>query len=375
MSLLFIESFDVYGTGGYGLNLLGKAWGDIDSIWNDYDKELYSSTINRNDEYSPSYSLKLQSAGTRVFLDFDNLAGGGYSGTVGFAVYYAGNAKHENVDDSLYPLVDFWQRTAFGDLSESSCLTRSIAGTMVLFNYDDEIICSGTTALDNDKWYYIEVIYHNSQGASNAPNGACKVYIDGELDSQSATNAKTGSSDGILRGLSFNSVDGNDETIPVYVDDFYLTINAGSSNTGVLGPVTVRGLLPNANGSLSQLTGDDGNSTNNYQNVDDAPADETTYNSGEIPERSDLYNFSNLGAEVAEVYGVQLDNYAKKNLDGARAYVPLTKADGASIREQTSKLLTTSYKYGFEVFNEDPETSSQWSITDINDYQFGVRIK
>lgn len=381
MTLQFIDSFDVYHTGGYGLELIEERWGGVDTVWNGgHDFELFDSSISRHKEYSPSYCFKLLSEGTRLFLDFDNFSNLDNSGVLGFAVRYAGNAKHESYDDSLYPILKFWQRDSGELLVQSAVLVRTKPGTLAVLNYLDETICSGTTVLENNKWYYIELQFHNSEGLYNAPVGAYKMYVDGEFEVKSAANAKTADWDGKFRGLSFESVDGSDETIAVYIDDFYLTSINGTTNTGVLGDIAIKPLFANNEGDNIDFVGQDGDSTNNYLNINELLSDQgATHNSGLTADEYDLYKFTDCIDGTAEVYGVQLTNRVKVEHSGLRVFCPVSQKFGGSVIEHSyvydANRTGVNYTYYKEVLDEDPDTNAQWMATGINSYQFGLRIK
>ena len=53
------------------------------------------------------------------------------------------------------------------------------------------------------------------------------------------------------------------------IADVYVLNSLGSMNNNFLGDVAVRTLIPDGNGTSSQLTGSDGNTTDNYLLVDE----------------------------------------------------------------------------------------------------------
>jgi hypothetical protein len=366
MTLQFIESFDIYGTGGYGLYLLTEKWNGDNLLFN-YDLDQFSSTINRNQEYSPSYSIRMRAGNSILAFNAED-HNVGESGIVGFAILFDDDQTGSNTKNFLI-VRQTLSSNYFYRHPETKCL--------VYTNNSNDILCSGTTVLENNKWYYVELEFHNSRGASDAPAGACKLWLDGVLEDKSPANAKTGRTNTALKDFRFLSADGVDETMNTYYDDFYVVSKNGTHNTGCLGDVSVRALKVNNFGDNSTLVGQDKDSVSNNLNIDDTPADDgTTHNSGLIPDVYDLYKFNDCGDETATIYGLQTINRVKEDIDGSRVFCPISKKLGESVIEHTYVYtLNTQYQYFAEILETDPETSTAWTAADIVAYQFGLRVK
>jgi hypothetical protein len=118
--------------------------------------------------------------------------------------------------------------------------------------------------------------------------GWVKLYIDGnEVKSFTATNTGNDDIEVVQIGSTLLWHSSNRYT---YMDDIYLDDTTGESVPTESPPVLrFYYVLPNGNGNYSQWDGSDGDSTNNYQLVDDVPAVATDYVETGVADEYDSY--------------------------------------------------------------------------------------
>ena len=227
----------------------------------------------------------------------------------------------------------------------------------------------GTVPLALGIWYYIEfkVTIHNSTGEAEARvNGVTHASVSG-ADTQNTANA---TADRIYVGIDINTT--------VYLDDIYMCDGvdsgvSGAPNDDFLDDVRVEACFPNGNGNSSQLVGQDANSTDNYLNVDETdPDDDTTYNESGTVGQKDTYTYTNLTPTTGTVYGVQILPYARKTDAGSRSIVTVARLSTTE-EDGPVQALSTSYQYLEDIREGDPN-GDQWTISNINSAEFGVKI-
>lgn len=217
---------------------------------------------------------------------------------------------------------------------------------------------------------YVEVLVtlHDTTGVVTVKvNGATVLNLTGQ-DTKNAGTATV--LDAILIGRT-SSVSADSAA----VDDFYLCNGAGSAPTNTfLGDVRVRTLSPDGNGNSSQLVGSDGNSTNNYQLVDESPPDTADYVGSVTAGDKDTYTFGNLTELTGTVFGVQRATYAAKTDAGAKSIAHVTRSAGTDY-DSADMALSTSAAYALSMREQDPATSAAWAIAAVNAAEYGVKVR
>lgn len=160
-----------------------------------------------------------------------------------------------------------------------------------------------------------------------------------------------------------------------YFEDVYILNTSGSAPwNDFLGDIRIDAGRPNGNGNSSQLTGSDGNSTDNYLLVDETnPNGDTDYVQSSTSGQKDTYAFPNMAHTPANIYGVQVCVYAKKDDAGARSVCSVTRSGGADT-DGATQALSTSYRYYLEVLETDPATAAAWTQSGYNAAEFGLKV-
>jgi hypothetical protein len=205
-------------------------------------------------------------------------------------------------------------------------------------------------------WNYVEV-----RIVISATVGELEVRLNGQVVVNS-TSLNTGSSaiDAVFVGSLGNSSAGD-------FDDMYV------SDSGFLGDIVVQTLYPNGNGNSSQLTGSDGNSTDNYLLVDETvPPSTADYVESSTVGHKDTYTYTDLTVTSGTVHAVQIVPYAAKTDAGSRSIVSVARLSGTET-DSSDKVLPSTVTYLPDIRETKPGGGA-WSISDVNSAEFGVKV-
>lgn len=243
-----------------------------------------------------------------------------------------------------------------------------------------EILRSGTTsvtgglstlALSTNIWYYIEVkvTIADSIGANT-----CKVRVNGTdwLTVATGQDLKA-TANATANGIKFKN---GRSTTTLQVDDIYIFDGTGSDNNDFAGDSKVIALHPNANGAVSDFTGSDADSTDNYLHVDETDTDDdTSYVESSTATDVDLYNFDDLPEVPDAIHAVQVNFVAKKDDAGARTMRAVTRPVSTQFFGDIESPSDGAYLNFSKVYDLNPETSAIWTRSLLEATEFGVEIQ
>ena|SRR5581483_1116398 len=177
-----------------------------------------------------------------------------------------------------------------------------------------------------------------------------------------------------LQGCWNNQSGGNDNAM--FYDDIAVNDTTGSINNGFCGNGFVQALLPNGNGTFSQLTNTAGNSTNNYTYVNTLPT--TANGSNAVGTASvnlkDTYAVQDIPAPALGINVVTIAAYASKNGPGVSNANVVgmfndTEDDGNSIA-----LPVGSPNWIKRDLELNPNTGLPFTHNDINSMEVGIKF-
>lgn len=229
-------------------------------------------------------------------------------------------------------------------------------------------LATSSNSLSTNTTYYIEtkVVINDTTGSVEVKvNGSSTGWIN--ITGQDTKNTANASANVI----QFNGITASSNTD---FDDLYICDGAGSTNNDFLGDVRVDCYLPDGNGNSSQLTGSDGNSTDNYQLVDESSQNgDTDYVQSATVNQKDTYTFADMSHTPASIFGTQVNMTAKKDDSGTRSICSVCRSGGTDYDGDT-QALSTSYVDYRNINETDPATSSAWTRTNLNAAEFGVKV-
>jgi hypothetical protein len=223
------------------------------------------------------------------------------------------------------------------------------------------ILATGTQVIQTNKWYYIEIKYF-----ANDTTGTAEVRINNLVDID-FTGDTVGTSDQINRIDIGNS---GGWSMAYYLDDFYICDDLGTEANDFLGDVKVETEFPTGAGANTQWTPTAGA---NWQCVDEStPNDDTDYVHTNISGYYDTYEFGNLTTISGEVFGVQINMYGKKP-DAGTKYIRSAVRPTTTEYDGNLHSLGDSYGYFIDLYTTNPETTSGWTISEVNSGEFGIK--
>jgi hypothetical protein len=224
---------------------------------------------------------------------------------------------------------------------------------------------SSAGALSSVKgWHYLEfrATMSSSGEVEVRVNGVQKLLLTSVDTTESANNVVNGFA--LSRGLSSSAFSG--------FDDVYVLDTTGSSPfDDFLGDIRIIELLPNAAGDSTQWTP---NAGANWDRNDDVTQDgDTTYVSSSTDGDEDLYNLTLPDSAATTIRAAKFMVTARKTDPGARDIEVLCKS-GTTTDASAPQTMTEVYVEYTNTYTQNPDTSADWTISDLNDLQAGFRI-
>jgi hypothetical protein len=247
------------------------------------------------------------------------------------------------------------QLTLTTNASSGFTLYRGTASGTVLGSTSGPVLSNGV-------WAYIEL-----KATINNTTGAYEVRVNGDsvlsasgVDTQNSANATADQ-------VSFNS------GLDTYIDDVYILDGTGSApHNDFYGDVGVYPSLPSGAGATAQW---DASAGSNYQCVDDAtPNGDTDYVSTSTLNEIDTYAMGNITPTTGTVFGVIRYNYARKDEAGPRSIADVIRSGGVDYANATNHALSTSWQYFTDVYEQNPDTSAAWTISEVNAAEAGQKL-
>jgi hypothetical protein len=206
-------------------------------------------------------------------------------------------------------------------------------------------------------WRYIECKY-------NMTTGACTVRSDG-------VTILTGSVATAASVTTLGWGQGGSPSSNLLWDDLYVLDGTGTVNNDFLGDVKVQTILPSGDGSNTALTTSTG--TTHYNLVNEATPDTTSYVSGSNVGDKDTYQFQDLSANTASVYGLTVTNYAHKDAAGSAGISNVVRVSSTDY-PSAGQPLSSSWTANNDIVEVNPATGVPWTANDVNNAEFGVQI-
>jgi len=227
--------------------------------------------------------------------------------------------------------------------------------------YNGTLLGTSTNIFPTGTWQYVEIKikFHNSTGYI-----VCKINVVEEVNATGLDSSQSGNE-------YFNRIRlGNPSGGSAYYDDLYILDLTGSINNDFLGDCKVETVYPDGAGNSTEWT--PVGEASNYLCVDEInPDDDSTYVTSSGISALDLYTYDNITAGVAEVYGIQINPLARKDDAGEVSlehYVRVNSTDYVV----GSGTMGDSYIYYPVLVEESPNTSTQWTVNEINALEVGI---
>lgn len=165
--------------------------------------------------------------------------------------------------------------------------------------------------------------------------------------------------------------------VAVFYDDMYVfDSSVGATNTDYVGDVHVETLFPNGAGTHTDWTPDTGvNYTRVNEKTGTFPDGDASYVKTITAGNEDSYAYDDLTITSGTIYGVQTNLYARKEDTNLRQLYPIIVRSGTTYVGSSLFTLANGYVDGTEIFEQDPSTSSAWTVSGVNAAEFGVKVQ
>jgi hypothetical protein len=348
MALLFIDSFDHYGTADITLK-----WSAASASAGTF---LISTTGGRR-------------GGGALSLKFDALTRKDLPGSTTLIVGAAIRFGDFGVTQTNYFLVVggvAGQHIYVGTNLDGSLGVWRRAGTFL----SDNVLLASTTAgvVQAAVYAYVEV-----KVTVSATVGKVRILVNGAtvLNLVNINTLGFGSTVEQASRVTLNAPYSGASSPATLFDDLYMCDDTGSINNDFFGDVRVDMVLPNADGTYHDFTPDTG--TVHFSRVNEAVADSLSNVASSTVGHKDSYHFTALTGIVGLVRGVQIVDAATKDDAGVRSISHLAKS-GVSESFSTALPLSTDRKLYTTIYETDPATGTNWTQSGINAAEFGVVV-
>lgn len=211
-------------------------------------------------------------------------------------------------------------------------------------------------------WNYIEFkATINNSGSYELRFNGTNILSDSGVDTQQSSNAYMNKFGFVAAGYTNRNI-----------DDFYFLDTSGSTNNDFLGDVRIETIRPTGAGNQTDFTPSTGS---NWENVDDTtPDDDSTYNY-HAPQGlpgTDLFTMGDLTTISGSIFGIQPIIYTRKDDAGSADLYSVIRTGGTDY-VGSGISLGDSYIYHTDILEENPNTATAWTVTDINNIEGGYR--
>lgn len=221
-----------------------------------------------------------------------------------------------------------------------------------------------------NRWTYVEIRVKVSNTVGEVEvklNGVQKLNVSG-------VDTKDGSGADQITHINLAGADGSADTADYnYLwDDVYIVNKDGTSNNDFLGPHKVESIFPDAEGDNIDFTPSTG--TDNSALIDENPRnDDTDYNESGTTGHYDLLTAGNLSTITGNIKGIQLNNDARVT---DASPVDLINKVKSTVEDEAAaqQVSDTSYVTFFDIWEEDPNTSAAWTVSNVNALQIGYEV-
>lgn len=261
------------------------------------------------------------------------------------------------------------------------CFTQNYALSIVRGAHQNTVIAtSAINAVPLNDWCYVEFKFTISNSIL-ADECVVKVTPSSGVASTEVLNLAAGTDTQNHASLStFDQISlGGNNTGPNAagatwdLDDFYWVDTTGPSLNDFLGEQRVLTRMPTNNGTYSQMSGSDGNSTNNFQLVDEINPNGNDYVFSNTIGQKDTYTFTALPATVNTINAINVLVAGQKDSVGTRQIASTIRMGGADY-DSSSMYLSSSLLYRVFQYTVRPTDSTAWTPTDINNAEFGIKV-
>lgn len=362
MSLLFLEGFEGYnGTSDMIMSSGTTKWIDVWIGTSFGHGEIYiDNSSYRTTQVTPAnsrsmYILAGNSGTTSALLSLPSLQ----------EFYFGVGVRFSNIPTDRTLFV-FAQTSSASQgmaihLSAGGLLQVSVPNSS---SNPGTVLATGTQPLSLNVWYYIEVrLLRGGAGA-----GIIEVRVNGTTEINLTTNTTTGLTQ--YNVIYFSPGPQNGYT--ARYDDIYVCSTAGSVNNTFLGPISVFSLLPTGAGSSTQFTAV--GAATNWETLNEATSNTTTYVESMTTGHQDYYTFEDLPAGITGVPGVMMQTRNNAPDAGVRKIV-MNMKNGPDVVSSSQVTLGMNNWVRERFISETAPDGTPWTKAAVDATEGGIEAQ
>jgi len=294
----------------------------------------------------------------------------------GHATYICGIA----INPGLYLGADFgseivhtiqeWKNLSDGKTHMS---VRMVDARHLLFERGTSYVAHVRNVLRPGIWNYLEVKITCSNTV-----GVIEVQVNGEeVLNETGLDTNNGGATDEFDTIRLKGIDGGNDDVNTYFDDWYICDGSGSNNNDFLGPIKIESLLPDADGTYQEWNGYDNpdfSPTNHFDLVNAVPLtnddDKVVYTatSGD----KDTYEIDDLSLINGTIFGIKLD-FDGRNAGGSDTFKALIISNTDESASSAITIPTSTYGLApYAIFETDPQGGGAFTAARINALESGV---
>jgi hypothetical protein len=295
--------------------------------------------------YEPSYLYKAVPSGLTTFY-------------TGFAFNSVGPT---NADNPILTVL-----SAAGN--ETTITLNTLTGVFKAWAGDlSSVIGTGVgSSVPQGTWHWIEIYF-----VLSASIGAVGTWVDGvqTLNISTVNTAHFGGTS--IIGITIGSPHPF-TSCQAWYDDWYILDPTSLPNNTLLNDSRIETLVPNSDAGPNNGTPSSGSI--HYAMVDEAQwSSSNSLTLANTSGQEEIFGVTSLANNPTNVWAVRALNVVAKTDGGAFTAQSVIRSSSTTAVGASTSLLTT-YSHIFGVFNQNPQTSAQWTVSAVNAANVGFNV-
>jgi hypothetical protein len=228
------------------------------------------------------------------------------------------------------------------------------------------LLGTGTFVLTTGSWYYIEigVFVDSTVGTVTFKVNTVSDVVFGPGNTQVTANSYANRI--AWRGPAGISLGGSYQ-----LDDIYILDSTGGFNDTFLGDMKVEGVQVIESGTYAEW-GVNVAGTPNFQAVQ--VLNDGLFTMSNVVGQRDSFECSNLNKITSDVRGVSAIYWTRNTDSTTHGVQSLIRQGGTDYTDTAFTVNDTAFKAYQTIWEEDPDTTAQWTVAGVGTAEFGYRL-
>jgi hypothetical protein len=204
------------------------------------------------------------------------------------------------------------------------------------------------------------------QNGTSTSNGTATMWVNG-------TQVLNFTSCNMNQAIQKIVFQGQSTLFNMRIDDVVMHDSTGGEWNSRMGDIRIESVLPTANGTYTDWTLTGSSQHEAMADVLGAPDNTTSYVTDSVSGHKSTNTFKSIAQSPVAIFGVSVKTRALKS-DSGTVNFKATCLSGGTSSDGVSQAPTTSYTWFNEFYTTDPNTSAQWTKTNLTNAEFGVKV-